>query len=989
MRVLLGFLLAMLAIGLNAQAPSLLISGATLIDGTGRPPMPAVDVLIRDGVIAEIAPSPIAAPGVERVDARGKFLLPGLIDSHVHYRDWKGELLLAHGITTVYDLGNPHYYQRAIKHGFNTGRMRGPRLFFCGEVRLAEEGEEPTVRSRGLDVIRTPEEAPALVARLEAADADCLKLNERFSGDLFSALARAAGRAGLRVISHSWNVSESVRWGIGGVEHMEGIALATLTSPRAKDAVARMHLEAGHKNSALYQWMEPAEFDRVIRELVTRNVFVNPTLAFEWKALTPRRREHEQEDQGLLANPALGYVPRDDRLVILGQYRWADDRAAEEIRQFQDGYRKVQQFLARFVQAGGRIYAGTDSSAATTPGLSLHHEMQLLVDAGLTPMQAIMAATVHGAELLGLEGRLGTVEKGKMADLVVLDANPLQDIANTKKIARVIKDGRLVDTTYHADYAIPIRRPGPESKHLYNPAPVVRDILPAVAVEGAAVTLRIVGRGFTPSSVVKVDGRAVDTRWVSATELAASVAAAQPGTLAVMVETPAPGGGVSNPVEFIVMFKSDTVPDLLAEDRPYAALPAQTFDALGWDLPDGGRTVKAIADAAPGGAFDPRQLEKASPAALGYSARWHVVRYPYYGLEWDITGLQLTPNTPAPGLPTLAIIHGGSANWYEFFLDPLNRAGLAQYLAQRLPVVLITIPGNYADGGWTESNFAERIPGYVLGRRISPEEARARHAVFTFRLIAEGVRRLLEQTTTGPLLILGHSTGGELQFLLKESSLKARLADRSIGWGTGGPALITKAIDEEFGEREEEVARYGRYPRVDRLRPRDPAGYISSQYVGPLNPLAGASPLEVAQAWFAAESRRRPQFKQVLQDMEHQGMVEHRARLEQQIRDAVRGMSGVHADAAVRDLFSTMSPPLTGYRKMAWVVGRLDNGHWDARPERAREWKMAERFRKENPRAAVRVLLIDAPITHYGHIERPKPLAAVLFDVVAWLTASS
>lgn len=428
------------------------------------------------------------------------------------------------------------------------------------------------------------------------------------------------------------------------------------------------------------------------------------------------------------------------------------------------------------------------------------------------------------------------------------------------------------------------------------------------------------------------------------------------------------------------------VPALLSQDRSYSAVPAQPFDALGWDLPDGGRTVKAIADAAPGGAFDPRQLEKARPADLGYRARWHVVRYRHYGLDWDITGLQLTPNERERGLPTLAIIHGGSANWYEFFVDPLNRAGLAQYLAQRLPVVLITIPGNYTEGGWTEPEFDRRIPGYVLDRGISIEEARVRNAVFTFELIAEGVRRLLEQTTSGPLLILGHSTGGELQFLLKESSLKNRLDGRSIGWGTGGPASITKDIDEAFGERADRVAQYGRYPRVDRLRSRDPAGYVSSRYVGPLNPMPGSSPLAVAEAWFAAENRRRPQFKQVLQDMEHQGMVEHRARLEKEIRDTLRGTREVDADEGIRGLFSTMSPPLRGYRRMAWVVGKLDDGHWDPRPEMAREWKMAERFRKENPGAHVRVLLVDAPVTHYAHIERPKQLASVLLDAVRWVS---
>ena len=429
------------------------------------------------------------------------------------------------------------------------------------------------------------------------------------------------------------------------------------------------------------------------------------------------------------------------------------------------------------------------------------------------------------------------------------------------------------------------------------------------------------------------------------------------------------------------------IPELLSQDREYSALPGDVFDTLGWDLPDGGRHVKALADAAPGGSFDPRQLESIRSADLGYRARWHVLRYKQYGLDWDITGLQLTPVKPEPGLPTLAIIHGGSANWYEFFVDPLNRAGLGQFLAQRLPIILITIPGNYIDGGWTEEEFDARIPGYLVQQRVSWEEARVRNAVFTFKLVAEGVRRLLEQTTTGPLLILGHSTGGEIQFLLKESSLKARLDDRSIGWGTGGPASITKEIDERFGERADRVIQYGRYPRVERLRARGPDGYVSSNYIGPLNPLKGNSKLEVAQLWYEAEDRRRPQFKQVLQDMEHQGLVEHRARLEKEIRETLdRNPYGINADEVIRDLFMTMSSPLNGYRKMAWVVGRLDDGHWNPVPEKAREWNMAQRFRKENPGAPIRILLVDTPMTHYGHIERPKQLAAVLVAAVKWVS---
>jgi hypothetical protein len=426
--------------------------------------------------------------------------------------------------------------------------------------------------------------------------------------------------------------------------------------------------------------------------------------------------------------------------------------------------------------------------------------------------------------------------------------------------------------------------------------------------------------------------------------------------------------------------------ELLEDDRDFSILSEASFCALGWDLPDGGRQVRAIAGAAAGGAFDPRTLETVPANALGYRAQWHVVGYEYYGLAWDITGLHLLPTESESGLPTLAIINGGSANWYEFFLDPLNQAGLGQYLAQRIPIILITIPGNYTFGGWTETNFKERIPGYLIGKPVSTEEARIRNAVFTFSLVAEGVRQLLERVTTGPLLILGHSTASELQFRLNNSSLKSRLGGRSIGWGTGAPGTLVREYDEKFGIRADRLAGCGRYPRVDLLRSRDPEGYVTSKYIGPWNPLPGDSSLEVANAWFRNESRRRPQFKQTLQDMEQKGFVEHRAQLEKEIRDALAGNRyGDNANEVIDDLYSKPVPCLTGYQRMAWVVGKLDDKVWNRSSEKARELFYARRFRQENPNAAIRILLIDAPLTHYGHIERPRQLAAVLLETIRWM----
>ncbi len=328
---------------------------------------------------------------------------------------------------------------------------------------------------------------------------------------------------------------------------------------------------------------------------------------------------------------------------------------------------------------------------------------------------------------------------------------------------------------------------------------------------------------------------------------------------------------------------------MLGQNRPYHTVSAELFDQLGWDLPDGGSQVKALADAAPGGAFDPRKLENLPADKLGYRAKWHEVRYKAYGLDWDIPGLYLIPNNPIPRMPTLAIINGGSANWYEFFVDPLNRPGLGQYLAQKIPVLLVTIPGNYRHGGWTDKNYNDRVPGYLLDRDVSREEVKIRNAVYTFKVVTEGVRKLIETVTTGPVVIVGHSTGGEIQFVLKNSSLKNRLQGLSLGWGTGGPAALA-SMQEFRGPRSSD-----NYLAVGDLQPRPASGYARG-YLGPLNPVwdPNESRLAVAQHWMGLEERRRPQFKQPLQSMEHNSAENLREHTASQVRQALQGNKFYH-----------------------------------------------------------------------------------------------
>lgn len=444
----------------------------------------------------------------------------------------------------------------------------------------------------------------------------------------------------------------------------------------------------------------------------------------------------------------------------------------------------------------------------------------------------------------------------------------------------------------------------------------------------------------------------------------------------------------------------EQVLEAIRQDVPFAKVSAEVFEQLGWDLPDGGSHVKQLADAAPGGAFDPRALETLPSEEVGYQASWHVVRYSHYGLEWDITGLYLQPHQPLPGLPTLVQIHGGSGNWYQFFLTPLNKPGFGQYLAQKIPVLLVTIPGNYRPGGWTLPP-GERKPAYVLDRELGEDQIRARNAIFTFSLISEGVVQLIETATTGPVLISGHSTGGEIQFLLKDR-LKSRLRDLSMGWGTGGPAVLRREWADHSAAQHNRTAVRSTYRPITEVRGRVPEGYVHG-YVGPFNPFLETQShniydwyfrvisepelmLKVAKQFFNKEGRRKPFFKQHIQDLEHTGRTEHREEMEQTIRDILKKTQlAVDPEQVIADLFATTKTKLEGYRKMIWTTSTLDEGHWDPDPSKARELFVANQYRKRNPEAAIRVLVYDTLMTHVGYLERPRQLAGGTLAAVKWL----
>jgi hypothetical protein len=442
---------------------------------------------------------------------------------------------------------------------------------------------------------------------------------------------------------------------------------------------------------------------------------------------------------------------------------------------------------------------------------------------------------------------------------------------------------------------------------------------------------------------------------------------------------------------------------LLADAKSvFVTLPEPDFRALGegFDLPDGGKAVTDLAMAATGGAFDPRNLSKIPAEKLGYKAEWVVERYKRYNMDWDITGLKLTSLNPdANKYPWFIIMNGGAANFYEFFVDLKNRPGWGQFLAQKMNVMIVTIPGNFKYGGWEEPiQSLNRQPQYLLDRDLPMAEIEVRNTLLNNRLVMQGLKSLILKDTQGDILLIGHSTSGELAMLAYEDpELAARLKGRYLGWGSGGPArlALTRAIktppNVRGGTGDEGGGGGGGQKRpLEVLTRRNTAAY-SRGYSWFLNPLyePGMSVANIADAWLNAEARRRPQFKQQIQDLEHGAAIADKGWIEVQILGLLKKTGnpwGMNFEDVDKDLYSTHYTRMDGFKKMVWTVGHFDRNHWlPEDPTRAPEVYVANEYRAVNPNAEIRLIIWDPPMTHYGHLELPKQLAAADYSVVRWL----
>ena len=433
----------------------LLIQNVTLIDGTGADPRAGVDILVSGGKITEVGPDLPAVSGAETIDGSGKYVIPGLIDAHVHMDapivfqltpEEKAQVIennprafLYNGVTTVLNVSSDVEWIFEQRQAEREGRLLSPRLYVMGRSFTPVDGWG----SRHGGALADADAAVARAQDYISRDTDGFKViiedglgasgtYKRMNEDMMMAISKIAHENDVPIYTHAINLDE-------------------------------FHSAVAMSSTAIVHGLEDPipQGDTILQDMVENNVMFVPTHSL-WEAFL--RHDEAAAD---LNDPILrASVPH-----FLLDYMQDPDYRAEETRRFlavanMPVYKWAEEKIPIFSenifkahQAGVIVATGTDAGGPVGynfQGYNLPWEVKLFVQAGLTPMEALVAATRNAAMVIGVEDQLGTVEAGKLADLLILTANPLEDIENIRKIETIVYKG----ITYPRDH-FAYKRPGP------------------------------------------------------------------------------------------------------------------------------------------------------------------------------------------------------------------------------------------------------------------------------------------------------------------------------------------------------------------------------------------------------------------------------------------------------------------------------------------------------------------------------------------------
>ena len=423
-----------------AQERVLVLEGGTLIDGTGRVPVAdAVVVVTGTRITAVGTRGRVTYPANATVlRLEGRTILPGLIDTHLHLRDYQVPMFLPFGITTIADIHNDTAWSIAQREALRSGKIKGPRMFVSG-ARVTGPGGN--ARPTDGSYVDTVEDARRYIRALVKAGVDHIKVDLTITDDQLRAVIEEANKAGIKVLGHTQNIRKAVEMGMKHMEHMDTMARALLEQAGQNPRPQGTTSEAA---------VDPKMFPPLIDYMVKQGVYINPTLVLSWSGGSKRAAEWSADIAKIAQDPNLAFVPADAKAA------WTREGAQRP----RAGSENTSRFLRMYSEAGGKILAATDTGCCTqiVPGYSLHQEMQLVTDMGIPPMKAIQGATLWAAEVIGQQKDLGSIEVGKLADFTVIEGNPLADIRATKNVRMVIKDGQVMDTAYDPKWVNPVPR---------------------------------------------------------------------------------------------------------------------------------------------------------------------------------------------------------------------------------------------------------------------------------------------------------------------------------------------------------------------------------------------------------------------------------------------------------------------------------------------------------------------------------------------------
>lgn len=440
---------------LRAQTrnPDILIRDVTVIDATGAPARRNVDVLIRGDRIQRMAAHISVASGTRVIEAHGQFLIPGLWDMHVHVwdPDVAFPLFIANGVTGIRNTGGHADELKRWRQELQDRKRQGPHLVACGPV---VDGAPPIHPDHSV-VVGNAAQARSAVDNLKSDGWDFIKVYDNIPRDAYFAIAAEAKKDHIPFVGHvplSVTALEASDAGQKSIEHLEGVdyAISPLGDHLRLDRLERIGKPPQPGEMMSFPLKIANEINRLADtygEVRATQLFAHFVRNKTWQVPTLSVKSV----YGLIGSTA---VYSDERLKYVGRQErdsWEHNPIVHiEIPEYVAARKRAFQQAMRITRdahaAGVPFLAGTDSGGVPYLyyGFSLHDELALFVDAGFTAMQALQAATRDPARFLG-RNDLGTIEKGKVADLVLLAADPLVDIHNTRSIVAVVVGGRLLD----------------------------------------------------------------------------------------------------------------------------------------------------------------------------------------------------------------------------------------------------------------------------------------------------------------------------------------------------------------------------------------------------------------------------------------------------------------------------------------------------------------------------------------------------------------